>query len=725
MSYNFEEINANPLDFIKKNKKKDIIQVLLLADEAFFNGDDAILTDDIYEIIKDYIRKKYPKDPYLQRIGADIDNKVTLPYYMGSQNKIKDSNEEITKYKSKYKGPYVISDKLDGVSCMIVYQKTYNDAAKAANTYDYNITLYTRGNGVEGQNITHLLEYINGFPDIKNIKEDRLAVRGELIISKDNWKKLKKGGENGSNPRNTVSGAVNSKTLNKTLLNAIDFVAYTLVYPNIEGSRESRELTYLKDMKFNVVNNVVLDNLNLDILSDILQKSRENKYIIDGIVITDASKTYNITKGKNPEHSFAFKSIHTLEQVEVIVKEVEWNISKDKYMKPIVKFDEINLDDVNIKQATGFNAGFIEKNVIGPGSRIIIIRSGNVIPHINAVLSPSASGKPSMPKGIFGIDYKWNNTHVDIIMIDNANAEDNHIVNAEYDIKNILYFMKTVGVDNMGPGNIAKIYNAGFYTIKQIINITKSELLKIEGFKDKSADNILESLKKVIDVDCLVLMDASNMLGRGFSSKKIKTITDVYPEILINNSKSREKALKITVDDLVKVDGIAKISAESFIENLPKFYKFYDHLELKCKGPKSVAHDVVIVNNPKITGKSFIFTGFRNKDYEKIITDNGGKVTTSLSKNTSYLIVKNKEDSLGKIAKAKQLGIAILDVDELEALFGTNSRENVLVNEVKALSPIKEVNTVVINNCSPKKIEECLKDNKVCNDKSGRCIKKK
>ena len=101
MNYNFENINEDPLEFIKNNKKKDIINVLIAADQAFFNSGKTILNDDIYDIIKDYIRKKYPKDPYLKRVGADIDNKVTLPYYMGSQNKIKDSDEEITKYKKR------------------------------------------------------------------------------------------------------------------------------------------------------------------------------------------------------------------------------------------------------------------------------------------------------------------------------------------------------------------------------------------------------------------------------------------------------------------------------------------------------------------------------------------------------------------------------------------------------------------------------------------------
>ena len=649
MNFDFASINSDPQGFINNNKKKDIIALLIKADDAFFNGDKSILKDDIYDIIKDYIRKKYPKDPYLKRVGADVDNKVVLPYYMGSQNKIKDSEEEITKYKKQYAGPYIISDKLDGVSCLIVYNKIGKK--------NFDIKLYTRGNGTEGQDITHLLTYINGFPSVNNISYDYLAIRGELIISKDNWEKLKLEGNNGANPRNTVSGAINSKNLNKNVLNAIDFVCYTLIEPKLKNG-----LDILKKMNFLIVNHTINDDINLNILSENLQKSRNNKYIIDGIVINDISKNYEIEKGKNPTHSFAFKSIHTLEQVEVIVREVEWNVSKDKYMKPIVKFDEITLDDVKIKQATGFNAGFIEKNVIGPGSRIIIIRSGNVIPHINSVLSKSASGKPSLP-GIVDVNYKWNDTHVDIIMIDDGNK------NSKYDIKNIIYFMKTIEIDYMGPGNIAKIYNAGYDTINKIINITKEELLNIEGFKNKSADNILNALKKIKDVDCNVLMDASNIMGRGFGLKKIKSITDIHPEILDNTKAARNKALKLKASDLIKINGIAKTSADLFIENLPKYYEFYDNLGFKCKGDKKLPANVIVANiNTNFKDKTFIFSGFRNKDYEKKITDNGGKITTSVSKNTSYLIVKDKNENTAKIIKARELGVIILSLEEFEKM---------------------------------------------------------
>lgn len=644
MNFDYIDINSNPLKFIKNSKKKDIIQVLKNADNAFFNSDEPLLTDDIYDIIKDYIKKKYPKDPYLKHVGADVENKVLLPYYMGSQNKIKDSEDEILKFKKKYKGPYIISDKLDGVSGLITYDT------------NLNIKLYTRGNGKEGQDITHLYEYISGFPKIKSLK-DNLAVRGEFIISKEKWEILKKRDPKLSNPRNTVSGMINSKILNKDILKMIDFVAYTLVFPNIENG-----LKNLEDMKFNVVNNIIVKDINLELLSKKLEESRKNKYVIDGIVINDIGKIYNIEVGKNPDHSFAFKSLHTLEQVEVIVSEVEWNVSKDNYMKPIVKFNEILLDDVKIKQATGFNASFIEKNIIGPGSRIIIIRSGNVIPHIKSVLTESANGKPSMP-GIVDKDYKWTDTHVDIIKINEGE-------NPEQDIKNIIYFMKTAMVENMGPGNIAKIYKAGFKDIKSIINLKKDDLLKIEGFKSKSADNILKSIEKIKTLDCLVLMDASNMMGRGFSYKKIKLITDKFPSILMNDKKNRDISQKITVEDLIKIDGIAKISAEMFLENLSKFYKYYDNLGITCNNPqfelKKEEKDKQF--NKNINGKTFVFTGFRNKDYEKIILDNGGKVVTAVAKSTNYLVVKDKNEKSGKIEKANEYGIKILDINEFETL---------------------------------------------------------
>jgi len=674
MKYDIEAINNDPIGFINANKKADIIEFLIKADDAFFNneGEETFVKDDIYDIIKDYVRSKYPKDKYFKRIGADVKNKVVLPYYMGSLNKIKDSEDEIVKYKAKYPGPFVISDKLDGVSCMIIYTSG-------------EIKMYTRGNGTEGQDISHLLGYVkNIIPaiyekdiEMRGLKNTEIAIRGELIISKENWKLLGNLGKQGANPRNTVSGAINSDILNKDILQKIDFVAYSLVYPKLKDG-----LNILDGMGFKVVNNYLTSDINLDKLSKILERRREeSEYIIDGIVIEDNSKYYKIEKDKNPEHAFAFKSIHSLEQVEVIVTKVEWNVSKDMYMKPIVMFNEIDLDGVKIKQATGFNGQYITKNIVGPGSRIIIIRSGNVIPHIYKVLSPSANSYPSMP-GVEGVDYVWNDTHVDIIMLNKDGDK-----NRDFDIKNLIYFMKTANIENMGPGNISKIYDAGFDDIKKIVNITKTDLLKIDGFKEKTATNIINALSEIKNIDCLVLMDASNIMGRGFGYKKIKLITDTYPSILLHDKKNRKITSELTISNLMDVDGIAEISAKLFLANLPKFYDFYDNLGLKCKGTDSLVSPGAAVNiekqpiiqNKNILGKSFVFTGFRDKDLETYITRMGGFIKTAVSKNTDYLVVADLNDNSGKVEKAKVLGIPIILPNN--SLFNDTKNENIEQSE--------------------------------------------
>ena len=716
MNFDIEAINKDPMGFIKKNKKADIIALLMKADDAFFNNDEdgVVIKDDIYDVIKDYVKIKYPKDVYFKRIGADVKNKVLLPYYMGSLNKIKDSEEEIDKYKAKYPGYYRISDKLDGVSCMLVY--THG-----------KIKMYTRGNGTEGQDISHLLGYINEIPPIRYgddlqifglYNNTEIAVRGELIISKDNWEELGKIGKQGANPRNTVAGAINSDILNKDILTKIDFVAYSLVYPKlIDG------IDKVDNLMFHTVYSTGTRFLKLENLSKILERRRvESEYVIDGIVVEEVSKYYEIEKGKNPEHAFAFKSIHTLEQVEVIVSKVEWNVSKDMYMKPTVMFNEIDLDGVKIKQATGFNASYIVKNVVGPGSRIIIIRSGNVIPHIHSVLTPSANGTPSMP-GTEGVNYKWNDTHVDILMM-NKDGEKNR----DFDIKNLIYFMKTANIENMGPGNIAKIYDAGFDDIKKIANITKADLLTVDGFKEKTATNILNALAELKNMDCLILMDASNIMGRGFSYKKIKLITDRFPSILIHDKKNRDITSKLTVSDLTGVDGIADTSAKLFLTNLPKFYDFYDNLGIKCKGIEdnaakanaSAASASSSIRNVNILGKSFVFTGFRDKDLEAYITRMGGFIKTSVSKNTDYLVVADLNDNSGKVDKARTLGVPIILRDD--SVFDTPTPPPKQQPPKKDSTPQQPPQPIPVAPPKPPKVLKDCPDGKIRNPITKRCI---
>ena len=155
-------------------------------------------------------------------------------------------------------------------------------------------------------------------------------------------------------------------------------------------------------------------------------------------------------------------------------------------------FNPVYINNVKIQKATGFNGAFIEKNKIGPGSKVVIIRSGDVIPHIVEVLTPSSNGEPSMPD----ISYKWNDTHVDIIV-------EKDIENKQMKLRQMEHFVKTLDIQHIGPGILKKLFDEGIDTVNKLFKLTKKDLLLIEGIKEKSAEKIYNSLKYTLqNVSC-------------------------------------------------------------------------------------------------------------------------------------------------------------------------------------------------------------------------------
>ena len=613
----------------KKLSVKEIIDLLIKSDIQYYNLGEPIFNDDEYDEIKEYLRNIDKKNEYFKRVGADvaIDNKVKLPFYLGSQDKIKDDDKTLQKWLKKYNSPssYVISEKLDGISCLIIINNN-------------KIRIYTRGNGIYGQDITQLKDIIKGIP-IFNDKQ-KIAIRGELIINKINWIKI---ADKGANARNVVAGTINSKVIDKNIAKYIEFIAYDVLNPR---TNIKKALDYAASLKFNVVKHTIKSELSISSLYDLFKNWKEiSNYEIDGLVVTH-NDIYKIKSGENPKYSFAFKSLKMQEEVDVIVSDIEWNISKDKYIKPIVKFNEIKLNGVKIKQATGFNADYIVKNIIGVGSKITIIRSGDVIPYIKNVITPSTNGKPLMPL----LPYKWKGK--DIILENNAK-------NREQDIKIYSYFMKTLNIKGIGEGIITKLYDNSYDTLNKIINISKNELLNIEGFKEKSANNLIESLKSIKTKKCLEIMHASNLLGRGLGEKKLNLVFEVYPFICSN----QEKTLKLTVDDLKKINGLGELSASLIISNLKTFLEFYNSLNIDNKdGIKDEIKDEI--KNNKYKDNIYVFTGIRDKNLEKIIISSGGKISNIVNKKTTLLIVKDYDDNTVKVKTARSLNIPIITYDD-------------------------------------------------------------
>ena len=620
------DFKKNGIDTLKILTEKQLETMLDEAQKAYYNDpENSLLTDNEYDIIKEYMEKKYPKNKVLDQIGAPIQdkNKVKLPYFMASMDKIKPDTNALQKWKDKYSGPYVLSAKLDGISGLY---STENNEQK----------LYTRGNGEVGQDISHLIPFLK-LPTTPDI-----TIRGELIMKKSTF--IDKYKDQFSNSRNLVSGLVNQKKMEPEKFKDVDFVAYEVIKPSL---KPSEQMKFLEDEEVYEVINETKKNIDNSILSEILVDWRENyEYTIDGVIVEN-DEIYKRTE-ENPKHAFAFKMVLSDQIAEAKVLNVLWAPSKDGYLKPRIQIEPVVLGGAKIEYATAFNAAFVEDNQIGIGALVKLVRSGDVIPHIMEVIEPAEKAK--MPD----VDYKWNETHVDIILED---AEQDETVKE----KNIVGFFKGLEVDGLGPGNVKKIIKAGYESVPQIIAMTEEDFLKVEGFKKKMAEKVFKSIHDKIDKASLPkIMAVSNIFGRGFGEKRIEPILSKYSDILTSSESDEEK-----IDKIKGIKGIEKKTAERFVNNISKFMDFIEVAKLQNKlsdipiqEPKDESHPLY--------DKTIIITGFRDKELSEKLKDIGAKESSSVTKNTFAVIVKNKDEETGKTEAAKEKNIPLYTVEEFK-----------------------------------------------------------
>jgi len=408
-----QEFKSKGISFLNSLNEENLTQMIVISNDAYYNTKKSLITDNEYDILREYIIGKYPDNTIVKNIGAPITkNKVILPYNMPSMDKIKPDTNALSNWMTKYKGDYVLSCKLDGVSGMY---STEGEVPK----------LYTRGDGKVGQDVSHLLRVLN-LPQ-KKTGEQGIVVRGEFIIPKNVFKE--KYSQQFANPRNLVSGIVNSKTIDEKTQD-LHFVTYEVIYPPMNIGEQ---IEILNRIGYEVVQNRKEDFLSNEMLSTTLMDWRTNyEYEVDGIIVTDDN--LHPRKDGNPEYAFAFKMVISDQMAEAKVLDVIWEPSKSGYLKPRVQIEPIQLGGVTIQYATGFNGEFIEKNKIGIGAVIQIIRSGDVIPHIKSVTTPAEN--PKMPEQ----SYHWTKNHVDIVL-------DNFETDTTVIRKNITEFFTKLDVD--------------------------------------------------------------------------------------------------------------------------------------------------------------------------------------------------------------------------------------------------------------------------------------
>lgn len=602
-------------------------QTIIEANEAYRNGN-AIMSDSDYDKLIDQLEELNPNDELLSLVGIQIvdeTRKVRLPIEMASMNKIKTVEDinDWSRLKSIPKSTLVvITPKYDGLSLCV--EESTNSA-------------FTRGDGQFGQKSNEHYKLMGN----KLKSSDKVQYTyGEVMMSKKTFND--KYAKDFANPRNLVAGLLNSKEATDSLKDC-EYIKYGAVANRNDFQSKSQLLDYLnsnQDIKvpYHVCR---ISELTEDLLVDLFSQYSVD-YEIDGLIIEVNDLGTQLTLGRetstnNPVWARAFKHESFEQKAESDVIGLSWNISKQGLLKPIIHINPIKLDGVTVSNVTGNNAKFIEDMGIGVGSKVIVKRSGMVIPLIVEV---TKKVEFQMPVSLDGVDIIWNENGIELMT---ATETD------EQKLKKNIAFFEILEADNVSEGVITQLWDAGYTTIKDILSLTKEDLEKIDRFGKRKAKIVCDSIQKsVTDVSLSKLQHATGIF-KGLGSKKLALLEHFVT--------------KPSIDDVMSIEGFAEISAKTYVESYDEFFEFIKDLPVTIQ--EKIELEPV---GSDLESMSVVFTGVRRKDLEEIIESRGGKIGSSVSKNTTHLVMKTVGSGSSKEKKAIELGVTIMTVEQLEDL---------------------------------------------------------
>ena len=613
----------------------ELRRLIIDANKAY-RGGKPFISDTKFDALVDELKMMCPDDDLLSVVGMEVHDesrKAKLPIDMASMNKVK-TLEEIGVWMDQKNIPittlFTLTPKFDGISLCV------NEKSNLA---------FTRGDGTHGQKSDEHYKLIQNKSNPDIIKGmGLLFTYGEAMMPKKTF--LDKYSQDFANPRNLVGGQLNSPDASD-ILNDIVYIKYGLVNYPINPrvfSTKTEVLNYLnahQEIKVNFVNKTIHE-LSEDYLVQLFKQWSQD-FEIDGIIIEIddlnlQDKLGREKSSRNPCWARAFKSPHFEQTAETVVGGVTWNISKQGYMKPTIHIKPVKLDGVTVSNVTGNNARFMQDMRLGAGAVVKVKRSGMVIPLIVDVVTPSVEPLPTTCS-CCKTKLEWNENEVELVC-PNPDCEGQQL-------KRNISFFEILEVDQVSEGVLTQLYDAGYKTIKDILNLSVADLESIDRFGKRKAQIVYGSIHaKMKDVQLSKLQHATGIF-KGLGSKKLALLEDfeTKPSLAI----------------VMAIDGFAETSARSYIDGYDRFNEFIKDLPITVKKK-------VKVEGGDLSGQSFVFTGVRDKGAEEKIESRGGKVSGSVSKNTTYLVMKSVGSGSSKEKKALDLGVKVITLDELQEM---------------------------------------------------------
>lgn len=637
------------------NRMRELIDILNNASKAYYAEDREIISNFEYDSLYDELVALEKEtgivmsDSPTVNVGYEAVEelpKETHEKPMLSLEKTKEP-EELKGWLSGQKG--LLSWKLDGLTIVLTYEN--GELVKAV----------TRGNGEIGEVITPNAKVFKNIPHNISYK-GRLILRGEAIIKYSDFEKINAEIEDVEakykNPRNLCSGSVRQLNNEITAKRMVYFYAFALVSDGGMTTR-TKQFEFLKSQGFDVVEyHLVTESNILEEIENYGKKIQNFDLPSDGLVLTYDDIIYGSSLGstaKFPRDSIAFKWQD--ETKETILREIEWSPSRTGLINPVAIFEPVELEGTTVSRASVHNVSMLKNLKLGIGDRITVYKANMIIPQIAENLTGSDNLKlPTECPSCKG----------PVKMRQVKEAVSLFCENEACPIKQLKAFTLFVSrdamnIDGISESTLEKFLEHGFLqSFKDIyyLNSYKEQIVEMEGFGQKSFDNIIKSIENSRTSSLPRVLYALGIAGIGVANAKM---------LCRNYEYNPDKLSEATEDELSRIEGIGPVLAKAvatYFTSLENKRLFYDILkELRLEEVK------VDSSNELISGKAFVITGslttYENRDELKALIESmGGKVTGSVTGNTTALINNDIASNSSKNKKAKELGVPIISEEK-------------------------------------------------------------
>lgn len=550
----------------------------------------------------------------------------------------------------------VLSWKLDGLTIVLTYRDGKLEKA------------VTRGNGEIGEVITANAKTFINLP-LSIPFQGELVLRGEAVISYSDFEKINASitdeNEKYKNPRNLCSGSVRQLNSRITAKRNVRFYAFSLVSAvdtdgaalEFENARTS-QFAFLKNQGFSVVDHMVVEESTmLDAIADFEKRIETYDIPSDGLVLTYENISYGISLGRTakfPRHSIAFKWADELRETTLL--EIEWSPSRTGLINPVAIFEPVELEGTTVSRASVHNISVLRGLKLGIGDKITVYKANMIIPQIAENLTCSDSLEiPGTCPVCGGKTVIRQTGEAQVLYCDNEKCP-------AKEIKGFTLFVSrdAMNIDGLSEATLEKLIDCGFikdYADLFHLDRYREEISSMEGFGEKSCQNLLDSIDKARTTTLPRVIYALGIANIGVANAKLLCRHFDY---------DMDKLCNADAQELSAIDGVGEVIAKAYVaymadtENREKIQRLM--AELKIQRPQAEG-------NQNLAGLSFVVTGSLNhyasrNDLKDEIEARGGKVTGSVTGKTECLINNDVSSGSAKNKKAKELGVAILSEDE-------------------------------------------------------------